>query len=169
MRVYVREWVYLCACMRARVCARLYVSVVCLTGSATPADRKEVAELSRILESGDTDAIRQILPRIERLNPSGLQRVAPAYQAMLERIDDPDLHSAAQAVVRRLFASSKDNQPGYPAKKIQQIAALAELRATGESTATSDRHGRLRLTVSLRSNGANYLLIEPSGSVRTTR
>ena len=126
-------------------------------GLARP-DRKEAAELTRILEGGDPERLREVFKRIEKLEPGTLAAIGPAFLQMAANLTDQGLREEAEAAVRGLFSTVPGLQPGFPKAKVEEIQKLAELRPTA-STAEPAGDGMLRVRAAICGNGSSMLVI----------
>lgn len=117
--------------------------------------------MTRILESGESEKLRQLFKRMETLDPATLATIGPAFLQMAAKLTDPALRKAAEEAVRGVFSAVPGLQPAYPKAKVDEIHKLAELQATSVTTATPDGNGVLRVKVALGGNGSSFVVISP--------
>jgi len=113
-------------------------------------------EAIRVLESGEREAVIAALKGLAAMGPAA----RPTIQAIFKlagKTKDESVRSAATEALLKIG----DAAVCHSAQEVNQIQTLATLRATGTSTHSVDRNGKLKLTADVQGNGANFVIISP--------
>lgn len=121
-----------------------------------------IDELIRTMKGADAKATLAALDDLATLG-SAAQSAIPLILKFAGETKDEAIRSAALATMRQISPSGGCYSP----EEVSEVRALSQLRATGSTTPSTDPDGRLRLTTTIESNGANYLIIEPDGPTST--
>jgi hypothetical protein len=135
---------------------RLAVELRARPTSRPTASPEEVQAAVQDLGSADR-AVR--LAALEKLARSG-SAAQPAVQAVLKIWDesaDEELRAAISQTLQALISGTEC----YAAADVERVRELSALHTTATTTHDAGDAGRLRLTVRLEGNGADFLVIEP--------